>query len=64
MSRRLDSIHAIESCTFHLHSWRPFHLPTTTTTTTTTITTLDSDSTTYTSKPYFSTTPKRPCLSD
>ncbi|CAL5437254.1 unnamed protein product [Camellia sinensis] len=64
MPRRLDSIHAIESCTFHLHSWRPFHLPTTTTTTT-----LESDSTTYTSttytsKPYFSTTPKRPCLSD
>ncbi|KAL7172133.1 hypothetical protein ACSBR2_031765 [Camellia fascicularis] len=48
--RTLDSRHSIESCTFQLHSWRPFHLPTSTPKF------LDSD----TSKPYT----KRPCLSD
>ncbi|XP_015577212.1 uncharacterized protein LOC8259867 isoform X2 [Ricinus communis] len=46
--RSLDSRHSIDSCTFQLHSWRPFHLQT-----------LDSDP----PKPYSSTT-KRPCLSD
>ncbi|XP_057460889.1 uncharacterized protein LOC130751321 [Actinidia eriantha] len=51
----MDSRRTIESCTFHLHSWRPFQLPTTPKT-------LDSDTTTTTtSKPYYT---KRPCLSD
>ncbi|KAI3460804.1 hypothetical protein Pfo_017467 [Paulownia fortunei] len=48
-----DSLHAIESCTFQLHSWRPFGK------------TLDSDS----PKPYAATTihgphSKRPCRAD
>ncbi|GFZ04588.1 hypothetical protein Acr_17g0001600 [Actinidia rufa] len=50
----MDSRRTIESCTFHLHNWRPFQLPTTPKT-------LDSDTTNTTSKPYYT---KRPCLSD
>ncbi|KAL6339545.1 hypothetical protein AAG906_034630 [Vitis piasezkii] len=52
---------SIESCTFQLHSWRPFQLPTTPKT-------LEPDS--HNSKPYSITTSsnglhsKRPCLSD
>ncbi|XP_050236673.1 uncharacterized protein LOC126686588 isoform X2 [Mercurialis annua] len=52
----LNSRHSIDSCTYQLHSWRPFHLQT-----------LDSDP----PKPYSPTAtrhshtlPKRPCLSD
>ncbi|KAL1558396.1 hypothetical protein AAHA92_08871 [Salvia divinorum] len=44
----LESIHAIESCAFHLLSWRPFAK------------TLDSDS----SKPRYGPYAKRPCRSD
>ncbi|XP_059625673.1 uncharacterized protein LOC132268832 isoform X2 [Cornus florida] len=61
--KTLDPRHAIESCTFQLHSWRPFHLPTTPKA-------LDPD-TYISSKPYSTTTAssngvhsKRPCRSD
>ncbi|KAK9282560.1 hypothetical protein L1049_005481 [Liquidambar formosana] len=55
--KTLDSRHSIESCTFQLHTWRPFHLPTTPNKT------LDSDS--HNSKPYRNGLyTKRPCLSD
>ncbi|GLT42457.1 hypothetical protein SLA2020_164540 [Shorea laevis] len=51
----LDSRHSIDSCTFQLHSWRPFHRQT-----------LDPDPQQHTprpsSKPSFHS--KRPCLSD
>ncbi|KAL6968523.1 hypothetical protein U1Q18_034326 [Sarracenia purpurea var. burkii] len=65
--RTLDSRRAIDSCTFQLHSWRPFRLLTTPKPKT-----LDSDSTSYTNttpKPYYSPSTngvhsKRPCLSD
>ncbi|CAI9105428.1 OLC1v1004349C4 [Oldenlandia corymbosa var. corymbosa] len=64
--RALESRHSIESCTLHLHSWRPFQLPPVTIPKT-----LDSDS----SKPYSSATAtataagnvfrsKRPCRAD
>ncbi|KAH7863054.1 hypothetical protein Vadar_012738 [Vaccinium darrowii] len=60
-NRRLDSRRAIDSCTFQLYSWRPFHLPTSPHH-------HHSDSkTTTTPKPQYSTNgahSKRPCLSD
>ncbi|KAF7153224.1 hypothetical protein RHSIM_Rhsim01G0243300 [Rhododendron simsii] len=62
--RPLDSRRAIDSCTFQLHSWKPFHLPYSTKT-------LPLDSAdSSTPKPYqYSTAAngarsKRPCLSD
>ncbi|KAG5553642.1 hypothetical protein RHGRI_011512 [Rhododendron griersonianum] len=62
--RPLDSRRAIDSCTFQLHSWKPFHLPHSTKT-------LPLDSADSSSpKPYqYSTTAngahsKRPCLSN
>ncbi|XP_010259559.1 PREDICTED: uncharacterized protein LOC104598949 [Nelumbo nucifera] len=59
----LNSLHALESCTFQLHSWKPFQLQTLTKT-------LESDL--CNSKPYSSSASntgngahsKRPCLSD
>ncbi|XP_057963888.1 uncharacterized protein LOC131155022 isoform X2 [Malania oleifera] len=63
--RTLDSRHSIDSCTFQLHSWRPFQFPGTPRT-------LEPDH--YISKPYCKTTTtsssatgihsKRPCLAD
>ncbi|KAK2990632.1 hypothetical protein RJ640_019912 [Escallonia rubra] len=53
--KTLESRHAIESCTFQLHTWRPFHLIPTA------LKTLDSDS--Y--APYSNGVhAKKPCLSD
>ncbi|KAL8224830.1 hypothetical protein R6Q57_017387 [Mikania cordata] len=54
-----NSRHAIETCIFKLHSWRPFHLPSTFTKT------LEKSDTTTTQNPTTSRKPyKRPCLSD
>ncbi|XP_058227126.1 uncharacterized protein LOC131335671 [Rhododendron vialii] len=60
--RPLDSRRAIDSCTFQLHSWKPFHLPYSTKT-------LPLDSADSSPKPYQYSTAngahsKRPCLSD
>lgn len=52
----LDPRNTIESCTFQLHSWRPFHLPNT-------LKTLDSSDHSPIKPSVYSST-KRPCLSD
>ncbi|PRQ26380.1 hypothetical protein RchiOBHm_Chr6g0293961 [Rosa chinensis] len=55
--KALDSLHPLDSCTFQLHSWRPFQIQQQTTAPTSK--TLDSDPTNP--KPYYT---KRPCLSN
>ncbi|KAK6937378.1 hypothetical protein RJ641_030886 [Dillenia turbinata] len=66
------SRHAIDSCTFQLHSWRPFHLPTSQTPKKPSFdsTTIDTTASSFNPKPYSSTNtknpihPKRPCFAD
>ncbi|CAH1447511.1 unnamed protein product [Lactuca virosa] len=54
-----SSRHAIDTCTFQLNSWRPFHLPTTLNKTLEKSDNINNSNPTSSAKPH-----KRPCLSD